>query len=143
MYYYLMDNIVDKELYQKIKNYVSSKYKHSIYRSMLIQKIYKEAGGKYRKEKGKKLNRWLKEKWIVMEPYILNGDIFQCGDKKFVDKSACRPLYVIDKKLTPITADEVIEKHGIDRVIEAIRIKNSDPQRFRLNWHTLKITSKY
>ena len=54
----------DKELYEKIKKEIISKHpKHSAYRSGLIVKAYKEAGGKY---EGKKpintgLKRWFDE----------------------------------------------------------------------------------
>ena len=137
------DNVIDKKLYSYVKEKVKREIpKHSAYRSMRIQRLYKDMGGRY-KTGTKYLNRWLEEKWIVMLPYLLYGDIVECGNKQFTKMSACRPLYVIDKDKTPITADEVIEKHGKDKLLEAIQKKNSDPQRYRLNWHTLKITSKY
>ena len=56
----------DEKLYQKIKPEIILKYpKHSAYRSGLIVKAYKEAGGKYEGTKPTTtgLKRWFDEKW--------------------------------------------------------------------------------
>ena len=61
-----MDNIVNKKLYEKAKQDANKVYeRHSAYKSMYIQKRYKELGGKYKTEKKKKgkTDRWNDEKW--------------------------------------------------------------------------------
>ena len=57
---------LDKELYNKIKDKVWKMYeKPSAYRSGMLVKLCKEAGGKYSgdKDKDAPLNRWFLEKW--------------------------------------------------------------------------------
>ena len=56
----------NKELYEKVEKEIILKYpKHSAYRSGLIVKAYKEAGGTYEgpKPKNTGLKRWFDEKW--------------------------------------------------------------------------------
>ena len=56
----------NKVLYDKIKKEIISKHpKHSAYRSGLIVKQYKEAGGTYEGTKPTKtgLKRWFSENW--------------------------------------------------------------------------------
>ena len=57
---------LDMKLYNEIKDRVWKMYeKPSAYRSGMLTKLYKEAGGKYSGEKTKNtpLNRWFLEKW--------------------------------------------------------------------------------
>ena len=57
---------LDKELYESIKRKVWNMYdKPSAYRSGMLVKLYREAGGKYSgdKDKDAPLNRWFLEKW--------------------------------------------------------------------------------
>lgn len=47
-----MDKYLDKDIYEKAKDYVNEKYKkHSAYKSMALVKKYKELGGKFKEEK--------------------------------------------------------------------------------------------
>jgi hypothetical protein len=136
------DNIVDKELYLKVKKDIISKYpKHSAYRSMLIQKEYKNRDGKYKNTKNKNLNIWIDEKWINAKEYIQNGNIIKCGDKKYSDKSACRPLIRINNN-TPITIKEVMKKFNKNDILSAINKKNNDPSNKLLYWKSLKVVNK-
>jgi hypothetical protein len=62
------DNVVNKELYTKVKAEVKSKFKSwpSAYASGQVVRTYKSRGGKYRgsKKKSGGLSRWFDEKWI-------------------------------------------------------------------------------
>ena len=65
IYYKMINEPKDKELYMKIKKEVYKAHpKHSAYRSGLLVKKYKEAGGKYTGKKNEEgLSRWFKEEW--------------------------------------------------------------------------------
>ena len=65
LYYKMINEPVNKTLYMKIKKEVYKKYpKHSAYRSGLLVKKYKEAGGTYKGVKTEEgLTRWFKEQW--------------------------------------------------------------------------------
>ena len=73
----------NKELYEKIKKEIIMKNpKHSAYRSGLIVKAYKEAGGTYEGTKPTKtgLTRWFDEKWTNQRGevgYKKKGDIYR------------------------------------------------------------------
>ena len=72
----------NKKLYEKVKAKVYKKMpKHSAYRSSLVVKEYKEAGGKYSGDKSKGgLTRWHKEEWKNQrggEGYKKKGDIYR------------------------------------------------------------------
>ncbi len=57
---------LDKELYESIKRKVWDMYdKPSAYRSGMLVKLYREAGGKYSgdKDKDEGLSRWYREVW--------------------------------------------------------------------------------
>ena len=56
----------DKELYEKVKKEIYSKYpQHSAYRSGLLVKTYKAKGGEYigKKDDEKGLGKWYRERW--------------------------------------------------------------------------------
>ena len=61
-----MSEPAKKKLYEKVKDEIYKKYpKHSAYRSGLLVKSYKEAGGVYKgkKKEDEGLSRWFDEKW--------------------------------------------------------------------------------
>lgn len=91
----------NKKLYEKIKSQVYKDIpKHSAYRSGLLVKKYKEAGGTYTGDKSKgKLKRWFDEDWRTQsgsKTYKKKGDIF-------------RPTKRITKD-TPTTLKELTKK---------------------------------
>ena len=92
----------NKELYDKIKKEIITKYpKHSAYRSGLIVKAYKEAGGTYEgtKPTNTGLTRWLNEKWKN-----------QRGEVGYKNKNDIyRPTIRITKN-TPTTFSELTEQ---------------------------------
>lgn len=87
-------------LYNKIKERVKKRIpKHSAYRSGIIVKEYKEAGGKYSGDKSKgKLGRWFKEDWKNQRGgsgYKKKGDIYRPTKRISKDTPATH------KELTP------------------------------------------
>lgn len=133
-------NIINKSLYKKARKLADETYKRpGLYKSAFIQKKYQELGGKYRGEKPKKdegIQRWLKgEEWIKIIPYVKEGKKIKCGSGN--DKHACRPLIRVNKN-TPITIDEIIQKHGKKKVLELANEKRKNLDT-RINWNTGKI----
>jgi hypothetical protein len=104
-------------LYDKIKNEISNKYKHSAYRSGLIVKKYKnEYSKKYNRDdayigekpKLSNLSRWFLEEWTTDR-----------GDKGYKYKNDIyRPTKRINKD-TPITLSELTK----DQIIKAKKEK--------------------
>ena len=128
-------NILNPKLYLKAKQKADETYKkHSAYKSMAIQKYYKEMGGKFRK-KGKGLQNWRKEEWIQVKPYLLNGKKIVCGGPERKRK-VCRPLKRINKD-TPITIEELLKLHSKKDLLNLANKKIRD-MKGRVFWKTLK-----
>ena len=130
------ENILNKKLYLKVKEEAKQKYKRfpSAYASAWINKQYQKEGGKYKDDKKNNstgVNRWMKEEWIQILPYVENGKKIPCGGQN-KDTKACRPLIRVNKQ-TPITMDEIVKKWGKEKVIDLAKQKNKDMQG-RLNW---------
>ena len=92
-----MPVVLDKELYKKVKLEADKIYKKpSAYKSMFIQKRYKDLGGQYKDDnKEKTLSRWMNERW---------SDI---GHKNY---PVYRPMIRINKH-TPLTVNEIDKKN--------------------------------
>jgi hypothetical protein len=103
-------------LYNKIKERVKKRIpKHSAYRSGIIVKEYKEAGGKYSGDKKKgKLGRWFKEEWKNQRGgsgYKKKGDIYRPTKRVSKDTPATH------KELTPAEKKKAMkEKKETGRV---------------------------
>ena len=113
------DNVVNKSLYQKIKNKIRRDVdkkgrRWGAYDSGRLVREYKAAGGKYSGSKKSKtsskkpsnLNRWYREKWIDACAWPKRKS---CGRTKASIKSKvtyCRPSKVIDSN-TPKTVQEL------------------------------------
>jgi len=111
--------------------------KSSAYRSAYIVKTYKELGGKIDSTKPPNLERWFKEKWIQVIPYLESGKIVDCGNKTKSPGKACRPLKRISKN-TPITIKELEQLHSKKDLIKTAKIKDKSPNK-RVIWKTLKV----
>ena len=133
-----MDNIVDKDLYKKAKKKADETYdRHSAYKSMYIQKVYKDLGGRYKGKKNTKgVSRWNKEKWIQVIPFLKDGKKIACGEDNKKTK-VCRPMKRIDSK-TPITLPELLKLHSKKDLLALARKKNKNMDK-RVFWKTLKI----
>jgi hypothetical protein len=131
------DNVINKKLYMKAKKIANEKYKrHSAYKSMFIVKTYKDLGGKYSSKKDSSgVDRWQKERWLQVIPYLESGKKVVCGSGN--NKKGCRPSVRVDKN-TPITIQEVIKKHGKENVMKIAKKKKANMD-LRVNWNTLKI----
>jgi len=99
------DNVVNKELYAKVKAEVKSKVKAwpSAYASGQVVRTYKSRGGKYRgvKKKSGGLSRWFDEKWINVCKLPKK---VACGRPKSTDMATwkkkypyCRPSVKVTK----------------------------------------------
>jgi hypothetical protein len=118
--------IIDKELYNKVKTDASKKFmsKSGIYRSAWIVREYKKRGGRYSGQKPNNtgLKRWFKEKWIDLNDPT---GIQKCGRSSYNPKRnypLCRPSIRITSK-TPKTVFEVEPKSIIKNLYIKKRIK--------------------
>lgn len=132
------NNVLNPKLYKEAKKIADKTYKKpSAYKSMFIVSTYKKLGGKYSgKKTGKGVDRWNREAWIQIIPYLQSGKKIACGYGD--DGKGCRPSKRIDKN-TPITIQEVVKKHGKEKVIEVAKKKKRN-MNLRVNWNTLKIS---
>lgn len=111
----LPDNVLNPVLYRRAYDKVTQVYgtQTSAYRSMAIVRAYKQLGGKYdgtKKRTQQGVQRWLRERWIMVQPYVLKQKSIPCGNHAR-RKHACRPLVRVTKN-TPMTVKEVLAKHG-------------------------------
>ena len=101
-----MPEPTNKTLYDKIKTQVYKDYpKHSAYRSMMIVKKYKEAGGTYSGSSKGSTTKWLDQKWSSVNDYYHENKVVKCGafdtQKKFGEYPLCKPLSTIKKLSKP------------------------------------------
>lgn len=124
-------NVVDKDLYIKVRNKVKKRVKvwPSAYASGQVVKEYKSAGGRYKGTKGSKdsapLDRWYKEKWVnVCEPK--GKGYAPCGrsQSKIKDYPYCRPSVRVSSA-TPMTVGELKKKYGPKKLEELCKRKRS------------------
>jgi hypothetical protein len=136
----------DPELYAKAKRYADRVYGKttSAYRSMAIVKKYKQLGGKYSPKKEKSAEegttRWLREKWIMVQPYVKSGKIVKCGASQR-RQHACRPSVRITSK-TPITVQEAVKMHGDRKVIKLASTKKTNPNA-RVLWKDARVSDYF
>jgi len=132
-----MDNIIDKDLYKQAKKKADETYeRHSAYKSMYIQKVYKDLGGRYKGKRKDSTTKWNKEQWIQVIPFLSDGKKIACGEDNKKTK-VCRPMKRIDSK-TPITLPELLKLHSKKDLLALARKKNKDMDK-RVFWKTLKI----
>jgi len=137
----MSSNILNPKLYEKAKKEADKKYeRHSAYKSMFINKKYKELGGKYKTQRRKKgsTTRWNEEQWIQVLPYLKSGKKIACGEDNKKNK-VCRPFKRVDKN-TPITLPELQKLHSNKDLIKLAekKIKDMDGRVF---WKTMKFIS--
>ena len=114
------DNVVDKEMYLKIKLEIKSELKTrwSAYASGMLVKRYKESGGRYKdgeKKNESGIARWFREEWINICESDPPKKIVKCGREEINDKyPVCRPYKRITQK-TPTTYQE-IDKTSIKKI---------------------------
>jgi hypothetical protein len=136
------NKFINIKLYNDVKEDIIKKIpKHSAYRSMLIVKEYKNRGGKIKGNNESDLKRWLAEKWVNVYAYLKENKEVPCGDNNYIKRSACRPLIRVNEK-TPLTIKELMKKHNKNKILEAVNIKNKDPQNKILLWKNLNVINK-
>ena len=134
------DNIINKNKYKKARKIADETYKrHSAYKSMYIQKVYKNLGGKYKnKIKKKSTTKWLKEEWIQVIPYLTKGEKIVCGQNNKKNK-VCRPYKRVNET-APITIKELEKIHSKKYLLKLARAKNKN-MNGRVFWKTGKFIS--
>lgn len=107
---------LNTELYNQIKQEIYNKYpKHSAYRSMMIVKKYKEAGGTYKDNEKNKMNttKWLKQEWTDANEYYRTKNIVPCGSQNTIELyneyPLCRPLSIL-KRLSNKQLKQLIDE---------------------------------
>ena len=132
-----MDNILNKKLYEKAKKDADKTYeRNSAYKSMYIQKKYKELGGKYKTKKQiGSTEKWIKEEWIQVIPYLEKNKKIVCGEDNKKNK-VCRPLKRLNKD-TPITIIELQKIHS-DKDLLKLANKKIKDMNGRVYWKNLK-----
>jgi hypothetical protein len=137
------ENVVDKELYAKIKQEIHRDLKEKntrwgIYASSRLVKTYKKQGGTYTNDKNQKttvkkkntsgpigLDRWFKEIWINICESQPPQKIVKCGRSKIEKEKnnntypVCRPY----KRITPETPKtyQEMDKTEIDKICKQKR----------------------
>ena len=133
-------NVVDIALYEQVVKDSKKVYKrNSVYSSGWIVREYKKRGGRYRgdakKAKRDGVNRWMRERWVQVIPYLTEGKVVACGDDlSRGDKStkACRPLVRVNKQ-TPPTFVELLKIHSRAKLIALAKKKNRNMD-MRVDW---------
>jgi hypothetical protein len=135
-----MPTPLQPRLYTNAKKMADRVYgtKTSAYKSMFIVKTYKSLGGTYEGTKpvrDRGTTRWLREKWIVVQPFVDHGTKIPCGVSDRRRKHACRPSKRVSSK-TPITIQEAIRKHGKPAVAKLASKKQKGTEKVRVQWNT-------
>lgn len=108
--YDVPENVVNKKLYESIKNKIKKSIKGrrwGAYDSGRLVKEYKTKGGKYSGKKGKtNLSRWYKEKWVDACKWPKRKP---CGRKTDEKIAYCRPSVKISSK-TPKLIQRLTKK---------------------------------
>jgi hypothetical protein len=123
-----MPTPANPELYASVKEVAKRKFKRwpSAYGSAWLTKRYLEEGGTFleKKDETRGVSRWMEERWIQVVPYLTNGKIVRCGERKDAAK-ACRPLVRVTDR-TPITIDELTTIHSKAKLVRLARQKIHD-----------------
>lgn len=122
--------------------------RHSLYKVAYALKLAKENDPEFKKKyedylnkKKKKektpsgLNRWIKEKWISVRPFLEKGEIIQCGDPKDSKFPACRPSVRISPE-TPRTIQEILKTSSKTKILKEVSKKEKNPD-YIIKWDAL------
>lgn len=111
----------NKKLYDEIKTKVyEDNPKHSLFRSALIQKLYKEAGGTYKDNNSSKMNipKWFKQDWISLNDWLRDEEV-KCGNsntkEKYNEYPLCRPKAIAEKLTKSEIKKMIKEKNELEK----------------------------
>ncbi len=129
---------LNKKLYKKAKAKADKVYKrHSAYKSMFLVNEYKKLGGKFKNKKPSGgVNRWNRERWIQVIPYLKTGKQIPCGAQNKKNK-VCRPLYRISAN-TPVTLPELLKMGHSKKDLLRLANKKVKDMGGRVYWARLK-----
>ena len=98
-----MGKPTNQKLYNEIKKRIYYENpKHSLFRSALLVKEYKDKGGEYDDESkpDMNINKWFEQNWISLNDYYHNKSKVPCGssntEMKFNEYPLCRPLKIAE-----------------------------------------------
>jgi hypothetical protein len=134
---------------KKYLDKAGEKYKrHSLYKSAYALNLalkedpeFKKKYDEYLKNKKKKdkkpsgLNRWIKEKWISVRPFLESGEVIKCGDPKDRRFPACRPTIRISED-TPRTLSEILKSSSKEKILKEVLKKEKNPD-YIIKWDAL------
>jgi hypothetical protein len=117
------------------------KMKSGVYKNLNMIKWMRDQGDKYEKylkdakPEGTML-RWIKEQWANVKE-ALKGNYKPCGRKTLQTKPypLCRPMKKISAE-TPITFPTLVKKGAINKLKEAVRRKEANPD-IRISWRKM------
>ena len=135
-----MGNEIDQKLYETVKEEAKKRFKRwpSAYGSAWLTKEYLRRGGRYASKSRKGgVKRWMKESWVQVSAG-LKGKMVACGHGKH--SKACRPSKRVSKH-THMTLDEVVARHGRDKVAQLARHKRRNMSD-RIDWKKGVVTRK-
>jgi hypothetical protein len=130
-----MSRPLNIDLYNQIKDAVYQQYpKHSAYRSMMIVKKYKDAGGTYEENKEmSKMNtkKWIKQQWTDANEYYRTNKIIPCGSqdtqKLYNEYPLCRPLSILQRLSKTQLKELIDEKNKLGKKpLITSRVLNTD-----------------
>ena len=130
-----MSRPLNIDLYNQIKNEVYQEYpKHSAYRSMMIVKKYKDAGGLYEdnKKMGKmNTKKWIQQQWTDANEYYRTNNIIPCGSqdtqKLYNEYPLCRPLSILKRLSNEQLKQLIDEKNKLGKKpLITSRVLNTD-----------------
>jgi hypothetical protein len=117
------------------------KMKSGVYKNLNMIKWMRKQGDRYKKylkdaKPDGTMLRWIKEQWANVKE-ALKGNYKPCGRKTLETKPypLCRPMKKISAE-TPITFPTLVKKGAINKLKEAVRIKEANPD-IRISWRKM------
>lgn len=120
-------------LYEAVKREAKSRFARwpSAYASAWLSREYRKRGGSYKgKKRSAGVDRWMREEWVQVVPYLTDGTRVACGARR--DAKACRPMRRVSSA-TPLTLPELVKMHGKGKLLALAKRKRADMDG-RVDW---------